>query len=482
MARDPLWSFDRRTFLSASAATVGVLSLGGCGSDGLKTADPEPEPNDGAQPVDFEPEAVALDEARYPLGVQAGDMTPASALLWTKVEAGAPGVLRVWRASEVAGQVKLVKEQAVEAVEGFVKARVQGLGPGHYQYAFFSEGLTQRSAIGRFRTAFAQGDLRPLTIGSISCTNAERAPFGSLELLAEMQPDLLCHLGDLSYNDGAQTREEYRAFYKAALQDPGYRAVLPTAGIYATWDDHEVGNDFDPEKLAAENPELLEAATEAYYEHLAVPEDAPRRLWHNYRWGATAEIFVLDCRGERRASTRGSDDPVYMSAEQFQWLLDGLQNSPCHFKVIMSSVPITRFFGLWDLAVSDRWQGYKTQREALLAHLQTKVEGRVLFLSGDFHCGYIGRVEAEGPGREIWEICTSTGARAPNPVAVLYDTGNLTPEESFPPAQFIFGTGNTRSATTLTLDPLNDQIQVKFVDGRMDTRGTVLFDGQIPLV
>lgn len=482
MPRDAGWSMDRRTFLSASAATVGVAYLGGCSGGGLKTADPEPEPVDGAQLTDFSPEQVALDEARYPLGVQAGAMTADSALLWTHVAASDLGVLRVWRPSEVPGQVKLVKELPVSATEGFAKVSVDGLGAGFYHYAFFDEALSVRSPIGRFRTAFAQDDLRPLTIGSIACTNLERAPFGSLEVLAEMQPDLLCHLGDLSYNDAATTRQEYRDIYRQTLQDPGYKAVLPTAGMYPTWDDHEVGNDFNPEQLAAEDPELLQTATDAYFEHVAVPEAAPRRLWHSYTWGATAEIFVLDCRGERKPSTRSSEAPVYISEAQFQWLLDGLQNSTAHFKVIMSSVPITRLFGLWDLAINDRWEGYGEQRARLMTHLQSNVQGRVLFLAGDFHCGYIGRVEPEGPGSEIWEVCTSTGARAPNPVAVLYDTGNLTPEESFPPGQFIFGTGNTRNATTVTLDPLNDLIEVKFVDGRADTRDTVLFDGQIPLL
>lgn len=476
-------SIDRRTFLGASAATVGAAYLVGCGGDDgeeRKVADPEPAPNDGAERVAFDPAAITADETRYPLGVQAGGMTSTSALLWTKVEGEPAGRLRVWREDPEAGFVLLAHDGPVSPREGFVKAEVTGLGPGHYRYAFFDEDLGRRSAIGAFRTAFGQGDLRPLTIGSMACTNFARAPYTACEMLAEEQPDLLCHLGDFVYADGAVTREDYRDMYRRTFEDPGYRALLPAAGMYSTWDDHEVGNGFDPEKMAEEAPEQLAAATEAYFEHLAVPEDAPRRLWHRYTWGATADVFVLDCRGERLPSTRETEDSIYVSPEQLEWLMQGLEQSTAHFKVIMSSVPITKFFGLWNLALADRWEGYGAQRERLIEHINTKVSGRVLFLTGDFHCGYVGRIEPEGPARNVFEVCTATSARAPNPVAVLYDNGNLTQEESFPADQFEFGTGVTREVTKITLDPLNDEVRVKIVDARADTKGTVLFDGLVP--
>ncbi len=473
--------WDRRTFLGASAATVSGLYLSGCAGEGEATrriAPPEPEPNDGAELVDFAPEALSVDELRYALGVSAGGMTATSVLLWTQVQ-GPAGRLRVWRDSGVPGKVKLAADVEVEANDGFIKAEVTGLGPGYYQYAFFDEALTVRSPIGRFRTAFAKDDLRPLSIGVMACTNFEKAPYKVLEMLATEQVDLLCHLGDISYN-GASTREGYRQDYRRTFQDPGYRAVLPTAGLYATWDDHEVANDFNPEKMAIEEPEKLQAATDAYFEHMPIPETAPRRIWHRFSWGATADVFVLDCRGERKPSTRQSDEGIYISPEQLQWLMDGLEDSTAHFKVILSSVPITRFFGLWDVALYDRWQGYGVQRERLIEHINQRVSGRVLFLSGDFHCGYAGRVEPEGAGRQIFEVTTSTGARNPNPIAVFYDTGDLTPADTFPPERFAFGTGHAQHMTTLVLDPLNDEVRLKVLDGYEETRGEVLFDGLIP--
>jgi alkaline phosphatase D len=473
---------DRREFLSASVATAGAVLLGpGCGAEGpprRREAPPEPEPADGAEIVAFDPESVPEDPERFPVGLASGDMTPTSALLWTQTTG--PGRVRVWRPGRGPGQVKLAADLPVTPADGgYAKVRVRGLGPGRYTYAFFDEALTRRSPIGQLRTAFAPDDLRPLTLGTMSCTNWSREPFEALERLAAEAPDVLVHLGDLSYNDGSRTRDEFRRLYRRTLATSGYRAALSSAGLYATWDDHEVDNNFDPERLARENPELLATATEAYFETLPLPEEE-RRLWRSHRWGRTAEVFMLDCRSERRPSTLGTEAAQYIGQSQLEWLLGALETSPCHFKVIASSVPFTRLFGLWDLARNDRWQGYASQRQRVLDHLTSRVSGRVIFVAGDFHCGFVSRVEPEGPGRSIFEVTTSTGPSGPNPIAVLHDTGELPPEESFPPDQFLFGTGSTRLACTLHLDPLNDEARVRFVDAREMRRGEVLFDELLP--
>lgn len=474
---------DRRTFVAG--ATVGAVWGLGCGPEPGElaptrvVANPEPEPEDGAQAVSFDPEAVPRDDAAFPDGVLAGDMAATRARLWTRVADPSAGfTLRVWREAEAAGEVLLVVDTAVSPNSaGYLEVEVEGLGPSGYVYAFFDAALSRRSPIGRFRTAFAEGDLRPLSLGLVACTNYQRAPFPALGLLAEERPDVVIHLGDLSYNDGATDLDTYRRLYRRTLQTETYRALLGNAGIYPTWDDHEITNNFDPETL---EPARLALATQAWFETLPVPEDAPLRLWRSHRWGATAEIFMLDCRSERKPSTLGSGAEEYISEAQMSWLLEALEQSPCHFKIIASSVPFTRLFGLWNLAKADRWQGYEAQRERLLAHLVDRVSGRVIFVAGDFHCGFVSRVEPEGPGTDIFEVTVSTAPASINPVAALYETGDVEPENTFPPEQFPFGTGKPYCATTLVLDPLNDEAKVKFVDGSEANFGTVLYDALLP--
>ena len=74
------------------------------------------------------------------------------------------------------------------------------------------------------------------------------------------------------------------------------------------------------------------------------------------------------------------------------WLKQGLSDSPCVFKVILNSVPITNMPFLFDLGADDSWVGYEAQREEILSHISDGVTGAV-WLAGDFHFGAVTRVE-----------------------------------------------------------------------------------------
>ena len=91
-------------------------------------------------------------------------------------------------------------------------------------------------------------------------------------------------------------------------------------------------------------------------------------------------------------------------------------------QVLLNSVPMTEFLGVWEAADSDRWQGYKVQRREILDYLtDNKITG-VLFLSGDFHFGFIAKVERLGPNEKQLEIAVGPTANGPNPLAVLAET------------------------------------------------------------
>ena len=145
------------------------------------------------------------------------------------------------------------------------------------------------------------------------------------------------------------------------------------------------------------------------------------------------------------------------------WLKKGLAESPCHFKVILNSVPIIAFPELWSSLAPDRWEGYGKQRDELLDHIIDSDIRNVWFLSGDLHCGVVGRVERTGPRRRIWEILMGPGApKVGNPLPKLHE---LVPDQldaSFPPDQFVFG-DSVEAATVLTFDPIKDAVHVVFV-------------------
>lgn len=460
-------SDSRRDFLRTAAALATLPLLPACATEpGSETATSK-----APLAVTFDAQAIAQDDQAFPLGIQAGSMHADRGIFWSHVQGSATATLRVWQPAAQAGQVLIAHESVVTAVDGYLKVQVTDLQPGVlYRYAFFlgsAGSFTARSAIGQVRSAFAAEVVAPLTIGMTSCTRGNFAPFHALALTATQGIDVFCHLGDMIYGDSAQTRDEYRGKWKGSLTDPGYRALLPTVGTLQCWDDHEIANDDKRYTLPAAQHA---AAVEAFFESTPVPRLGGDRFWDRYRWGKSVEFFVLDCRSERLPDTRLTEHPIYMSPEQLAWLEQGLLDSPCHFKVVLNSVPITKFPNLW-LGVPDRWEGYPGPREHLLEHITGHDIRNVWWLSGDFHVGLVTRVEPTGPRSRMIEVLGGPGGNENVVAKGLLLDADLRAEQA-PPEQFLYA-GTEVSATTLQFDPAADTVRVRFLHGET---GQVLYD------
>lgn len=435
----------------------------------LGCADVDPDAFDGATLVEFDPAAALQNDTMFDLGIQSGAARAESILLWTHIADGFAKNLVIWRESDTDGSVWLVEDRAITpGPVGFTHVEVEGLAPcTWYSYAFVDgntvDGITHRTAVGSFKTAHPIGSLDVVRVGATSCTSFSYQPYTALERTAEYDLDLFVHLGDQSYNDNDETLSEYRESWRRTLNDPGYRAIYPATSMLATWDDHEVTNNWNPETIS--DPRLA-FASQAYFESLAIEQQESGALWHSYRWGDTVEFFVTDNRGERLPSTRTSGDAQYISDEQMEWLQDGLLDSDAHFKVVFSSVPITNMPGLWDLSPEDRWEGYASQRSELLDFITGNGIDDVYFLGGDFHIGFVARVEPEGPANRIWEIAVGPGANGPNPLAFLLNE-----------PQFDFSTNGfgTEFVTVLEFDPVSSSVHVLFTD----VDGEVLYDEEL---
>ncbi len=463
------WRPRRREFLIAGA-TVAAF---GCPSPSKPDAGPrtlDPQPYDQAMRVTFSPASVSEDVASFPQTVSSGAMTTDSVTVWARAEGLTEVTLRVWREVGSDTEIALVTEQkaSVPAEHGNVKVRVSGLAPATwYAYAFFSNDLSKRSPIGKVRTAFPDDWAEPLTVGATSCASYRYKPFRALETLGHQPMDLWLHLGDVAYNDGAMNLAEYRAKWRDQLADPGYRALMPAAGAYFTWDDHEFTNNIDVEREGIDDP-LVVAAMTSFKESLPL-EDG--KLWRSYRWGRTAEFFVLDLRTERKASTRGTPQEEFVSPAQLEWLKSGIVSSPAHFKVVMTSVPITNFPEASWPARNDRWQGYQVQREQLLSFLDSSGVDNVWFVSGDIHLGTLMRIEATGPRRKYFEVCAGPAGNI-NPLAIVLEPGNeKNKPDFFPDAQFLYASGAFQ-ATLFTFDPAANTVRVRFLDPKQGDAAT----------
>lgn len=478
-------AFDRRRFLKLSAsslvsvAALPPLSCGGTAEGGNRPPQINPADYDDGVSVSLNVWAIPEEDDVFPIGMQSGSVRAQSVVLTGYGTDGATKTLRVWRDADDAGEIVLVHEEALTPSEaGTFRVTIEGLAPyTDYHYALFSEVDGGRSVISHFRTALPNDALWPVKIAALTCTNQRYQPWTVLERTAVEPWDVCCHLGDVSYNDGAVTAEQYREKWRATLRDTGYRALQQAGSMYVAWDDHEFANNLNPETLP---PEQLEAARTTFYEAIAQEEGEGGRLWSSYRWGRTVEFIVLDCRTERRPSTQAGDDAIYLSDEQMAFFKERLASSPCHFKVVLNSVPITQMPELWALA-SDRWQGYAAQRDEILQFIDDNNLQNIFFLSGDFHVGFVGRVQPEGPLSRLWEIAVGPSGNLGNPLGGLVE---LNPEEYtplvFPRPQFEYGKA-ALSMTTLEFDPFADAVRVRFIDpdGGEGGGDLVLYDGTL---
>lgn len=457
---------SRRTVLRLGAGAAAFLPLVSACTPAAMSFDEgqcDPPPADGAQPAGRDYAQIAEQPDVFDLAVVSGAVTATGAILSTHVTADVVRA-RVWRRDE-SGANLLVREETVTPVDGFVRWEPAGLASNtQYEYAFFAgEGDgEQRSAIGRFRTAYGDDCRRAITVAATSCTNQSFRPFTALERMAQEDIDLVLQLGDFSYNDGCRTREEFRARWRQQLTDPGYRKLLGKAALYATWDDHEFT---DNAELYSLPPQVIETARDAYFEHVPMPRLEGGRLWQSFKWGQTAEFFVLDSRLERQPDTRTTDRAIYLGEEQMEWFKQALKASTAHFKVVLNSVPMIYFPPTYWPAAGDRWQGYESQREEILDFITDNAVENVWFLSGDFHLGIVARLEREGPRSRMWEILCGPGGNGGNPLGVAYEVDPYNRDEMAPPDQFKFFTGRYNS-TLLTFDAASDSVHVKYIDGK----------------
>ena len=426
---------------------VAIGTLAACSSS--SKGDEPPSPDAAPEPTPIDPPESVAESTQFPLGVSAGDIAGARGVLWTRYAGTAPLVAYAWRVEGDDYVEQLGPFTAMPNDGGFVHVAIENLRAGaHYRYAFFEGERTARSTIGRFRAATA--DASVVTFGAISCADEANDDAAVARAAERTDLDAFLFLGDNAYCDGANDVASYRAKYVEHFGKAAHKKLRASTGMYITWDDHEVDNDWNPETIA---PAKLAAAFKCFFDHAPYMQPVPNRIWRSARWGTTVEVFVLDCRSERKPSTRSGANAQYISPEQIAWLEQGLAASPCRFKLLMNSVPITNMPNVWDLYKVDRWEAYAAQRTRILKYIDDNQIPGVLWLSGDFHLAFISNVATSGAGSTQREVLAGPGAQ---------DANALLPSLTAP--QFSFKTG-TNNFTVLQFHAATGEVRIGYVDG-----------------
>jgi alkaline phosphatase D len=420
---------DRRQLLKSLAASSGIALLPRV----LRAA--------GAPPLPDNP---------FRLGVSSGYPTDRTVVLWTRLapmpEQPAGGMppqdypLRFEVATDDSFRRIIARGNATaEARHAHsVHHEVRGLDPARdYWYRFTAGNYT--SAVGRTRTLPAPGAaVDQLRIITASCQNYEHGHFAALRHLASDAPDMVFFLGDYIYEGAPSanrvrrhtgvrcvTLDNYRQRYAQYQLDPALQAAHAAAPWFATWDDHEVANDYagitpgrveDPAAFLARRA----AAYQAWYEHLPVPpamapRDGAARIYWRARLGRLATLHLLDQRqfrspeacpvppdlgGQRvRADCRERIEPTrtMLGAGQEKWLADGLQRHPGAWTLLAQGVPfaeVDEAMGTEPEYWNDSWTGYPAARQRLLDDVQRSRAANPVVLSGDFHCFLVSGINA----------------------------------------------------------------------------------------
>jgi alkaline phosphatase D len=403
------------------------------------------------------PPVHAAASVTFPHGVASGDVTPFSAVLWTRVQpsgkSASPEPLVVEVALDSAfSRIHFRRTVSAQPQNDFtVKVIALPLLPNqvyHYRWRHKSAD----SPAGTFKTAptpNAPADARFTWTGDSDGTrvggSAAWNDFDVFEAVRGEYGDFFIYLGDTIYADSqkrsgkpAATLSEYREVYKEARGYPHLRNLFQAVSTYATWDDHEVRDDWSGATI---DPVLYANGRRAFSEYMPTVDfdfpvagcaGVPR--FRVFRWGADVELIILDthtCRSDhaRAACTYPSppfppgtvdlaptlpagfraafpaffpplafvpnclptiNDPsrTVLGDLQKQLFKDALRTSNARFKFILSPSTIGQAY----VDPYSRWEGFAAERAEIIGFIADHdIEG-VVFLSTDDHRNLVHQV------------------------------------------------------------------------------------------
>jgi len=363
-------------------------------------------------------------------GLQSGDVSASSAVLWARADRPSRVHIEVASTDSFKDILHKVWVDALPDSDLTAKIAINGLPSG--QDIFYrivpqnhaEPNILGEPMVGRFRTA--PSDRRTVsflwsgdTCGQGWGIDEARGGMKTYAAMLKHHPDFFIHNGDTIYADGpipaeiklpdgslwknitteekakpAETLAEFRGNYKYNLLDKNVREFNALVPIFAQWDDHEVTNNWWPEepltraehqrkKYTERNVMVLAArAARAFHEYMPIRTEAaePGRVYRKIQYGPLLDVFMLDMRsyrganGENRQTTYGPD-AYFLGPTQVEWLKRELKASRTTWKVIAADMPISlyvvydvdRKFGSEAIAQAD--QGPPLGRELEIADI-----------------------------------------------------------------------------------------------------------------
>jgi hypothetical protein len=314
-------------------------------------------------------------------GTMVGTVTPNSAIVWTRASQAANVSVLYATNSALSNPSQSPSVATIAANDHTVKIGLTGLTPNtRYYYTTkivnpFQATQFDLGRIGSFRTPPSNTTNDKVTFVATGDIKFHHQ-FDVFDKMRLENPDFFICLGDMPYADPAVSQNEYWLRHKDTRNNAKWFDFIPTTICEATWDDHEVINDWD----RSSNQTLVGWGTKAVRDYWPLPSSS-NEIYRSIRWGKALEVFILDCRSKRDANSAPSGPgKTMLGAAQKAWLKQALSNSDATFKVIISSVPMR-----WGKASLDDWDGFVFERREILDHIATNKIRNVSVITADTH-------------------------------------------------------------------------------------------------
>jgi alkaline phosphatase D len=322
------------------------------------------------------------------LGYVAGDVTDDSGVVWVRAEAGSRVALHYGTEPALRDSASLEPIGVNADADYSARFHLTGLAPATRYYYRASVLGKQAGPVAAFVTAPQKEDDRKVVFCFSGDSRDTYKPFSIMNAVRAQNPEFFLHLGDTIYADRngiARTLPQFWAKYRANRDDAPTQRMLSSTSVYASWDDHEVANNYSPGHPLAV---LGQRAFLDYWPVRRDPQD-PGRIYRSFRWGKALELFILDVR-QYRDRARGT----MLGKTQKEWLLKGISRSSAFFKFIATTVTM-------DGGGRDCWDGYAQERAEILHYIKSNKISGVVFLSADLHYAAITRIRNGGGLRDI---------------------------------------------------------------------------------
>ncbi|MFF8731460.1 alkaline phosphatase D family protein [Streptomyces sp. NPDC015171] len=326
-------------------------------------------------------------------GVQTGDVTADSGLVWVRSDRPARMIVETSATESFRDPRRWHGPLLGSGTDFTGTTRLHGLPSGeqiHYRVLLADPDDPRRTGepvTGTFRTASRRrrDGVRFLWSGDLAGQgwgiNPDLGGYRIYEAMGRLDPDFFLCSGDNIYADGpitatqalpdgstwrnvtteekakvAETLAEYRGNFRYNLLDANLRKFNAQVPSVVQWDDHEVRNNWYPGEVIAstdaryteKSVDVLAArAKRAFSEYFPLSSlrsgAEEGRVYRVLRQGPLLDVFVLDMRTYRNANSADDqtvDPQGILGREQLEWLKRELSRSRAVWKVIAADMPL----------------------------------------------------------------------------------------------------------------------------------------------